>query len=150
LSADPKQPEKMFQAAKQLDRRVSTRVLRVLVIDDYCDAADALSLMVRLWGHTVKTAYDARTGLETAATYDLDIVLLDIGMPGMDGCEMAQELRRRTNRCYIVAITGYGDKKHRDDCRAAGFDLLLVKPVSPVILESLITLEGDYVTRKPR
>jgi CheY-like chemotaxis protein len=132
------------------DISAATRFLRVLVIDDYHDAADCLALMVGMWGNTVKTAYDALTGLEIASTYDPDIVMLDIGMPGMDGCEMARELRRRTNQCYIVAITGYGDDKHRDDCRAAGIDLLLVKPVKAVILKSLLALEGDYVAWKPR
>jgi CheY-like chemotaxis protein len=129
------------------DTPAATRILRVLIIDDYSDAADTLALVVGLWGHTVKTAYNALAGLEMAATYNPDIVLLDIGMPGMDGCEMACELRRRTNQSYIVAITGYSDERHRDDCRAAGIDLLLVKPVNPVILKSLLTLESDYVAR---
>jgi len=63
---------------------------------------------------------------------------------------MARELRRRTNVCYIVAITGFGDDQRRDDCRAAGFDLFLVKPVDAEVLKSLLTLESDYVVRKPK
>jgi len=127
-----------------------TRILRVLIIDDSPDTADSLALLVGLWGHATKKAYDARKGLKIAETYNPDIVLLDVGMPSMDGCEMANELRRRTNQCYIVAITGYDDDQHRDACRAAGFDLFLVKPVDSAILRSLLTLEGDYVARKPK
>jgi DNA-binding response OmpR family regulator len=126
------------------------RLLRVLVIDDERDATDTLSLLVHHWGHEVRWAYDASLGLKVAASYLPDVLLLDIDLPPADGCELAQQLRGdgRLKDCFMIAVTGRGDEAHRQRCRQAGIDLVLVKPVDPVILESLLTLESEYVARR--
>jgi two-component system, chemotaxis family, CheB/CheR fusion protein len=125
------------------------RLLRVLVIDNDPDTVDAESRLARLWGHEVRQAYSGQDGLEIAIAFRPDLLLLDIGMPTMDGCDMARRLRldSRLHHCFIVAVTGFADEVSRDQCSAAGIDLLLIKPVDSVILESLLALEGDYVKR---
>jgi len=121
------------------------RSLRVLVIDDDQDTAEATARLIRLWGHDVRKATSAKAGLEEAVAYRPDFLLLDIGMPMMDGCELARQLRSDAGLkgCFIAVITGYGSAQQRRHCREAGVDLFLVKPVDPTILESLLTLEGE-------
>src|SRR6201990_2315377 len=82
---------------------------RILVIDDNKDAAESMSMLFELWGHDVVCAYDGRTALETAAKYRPHAVFLDIGLPGMDGYEIAERLRElpESTRTVLVAITGY-------------------------------------------
>jgi len=125
------------------------RLLRVLIIDDNQETTDSLSRLVRDWGHEVRWAYDAQIGMKVAAAYHPDLVLLDIAMPQMDGCELAQELRgdARLKDCFMIAVTGRGDDAHRQRCKEAGINLVLVKPVDPLILESLLTLESEYVAQ---
>jgi len=121
------------------------RPLRVLVIDDEQDTAEATSRLIRLWGHDVRKATSAKAGLEEAVAYRPDFLLLDIGMPMMDGCELARQLRSdaRLRGCFIAVITGYGSAQQRRRCQEAGVDLFLVKPVNPTILEFLLALEGE-------
>lgn len=122
-------------------------LLRVLVIDDDRETADSLARLAREWGHEVRWAYDAGVGLKVAASDPPDLVLLDICMPQMDGCELAQQFRGDSHLkdCFLIAVTGRGDEAHRRRCRQAGIDLVLVKPVDPLILESLLVLEREYV-----
>jgi signal transduction histidine kinase len=105
---------------------------RVLVVDDNVDAADSLAQLLRLEGHDTDTAYTARSALDKFETYSPDLVLLDIGLPEMDGYEVAYRLKQRSGgrRVAIVALTGYGQSDDRDRALAAGFDEHLVKPVS--------------------
>jgi len=121
------------------------RKLRVLVADDQHDATDGLARLVRCWGHDVRWAYDAAAALEIAAAQLPDVVLLDIGMPLMDGCGLAQQLRlgARQKDCLLIAITGYADEQRRKLCAEAGIDLLLVKPVDCEIIETLLALESE-------
>jgi len=123
------------------------RSLRVLVIDDNRDTAEATARLVRLLGHDVRQANGGYAGIAEAAAYRPDFLLLDIKMPSMDGCEAAIQLRldSRFQGCFIVAITGHGDDEQRRRCQEAGIDLFLVKPVDPVVLESLLALERDSV-----
>jgi CheY-like chemotaxis protein/anti-sigma regulatory factor (Ser/Thr protein kinase) len=106
---------------------------RVLVVDDNADAAASLSLLLRSLGHETMTVHDGREAVQAAAQFNPDIVLLDIGMPGMDGYEVARRLRalKRERRFRIVAVTGWGQEADREKSREAGFDLHLVKPVDP-------------------
>jgi CheY-like chemotaxis protein len=123
------------------------RRLRVLVIEDDVDTAESMSRLVKLWGHDVQQATAARAGLELARAFRPDFVLLDIAMPGMDGCTVARRLHeeRQLQGCCIVAITGYGDAEQRHRCSDAGVDEFLVKPVDLKVLQSLLNLQRDKV-----
>ena len=124
-------------------------LLRVLIVDDYRAAADTMSMLVGVWGHDVRRAYDGTTGLALAATYQPDVLLLDIVMPNMSGLELARQVRQQAglNDCFIVAVTGRTDAEHRLQCEEAGIDLFLIKPVCPSILKALLTWEFEYVSR---
>ena len=119
---------------------------RLMVIDDNKDAAESMSMLFELWGHEVICAYDGRAALETAAKYRPDAVFLDIGLPGMDGYEIAERLRELPESAHtvLVAITGYGQDEDRRRSREAGIDHHLVKPVSPETLHKLL----DSLTRR--
>ena len=131
------------------DRR---RPLRVLVADDCTDAADSLSMLLRMWGHDVRLTYDGEAAIEMACVYQPDVLLLDIAMPKLDGCRLAQRLRRQARfmDTLLVAITGYGDEAHRLLCEAAGFDVFLIKPIDPATLETLLLLELDRLLGPPK
>jgi signal transduction histidine kinase len=105
---------------------------RILVADDNHDAAEALALQLQLAGHDVRAAHDGAEALAVATTFDPDIVLLDLGMPRMDGYEVAREFRRRPRRprVTLIALTGWGQQQDRDRTAQAGFDAHLVKPVA--------------------
>ena len=122
-------------------------LLRVLIVDDYQVNADTLSSLVTIWGHNVRHAYCGVTGLALAAAFRPDVLLLDILMANMTGIEVATQVRRqeRLNDCFIVAITGRTDEKHRCRCYEAGVDLCLIKPVVPSHLQTLLTLESRHV-----
>jgi CheY-like chemotaxis protein len=118
--------------------------LRVLVADDWRDAADALCILVRSWGHEVRVAYDGAAALDVASAFHPCVLLLDIAMPKVDGCQLARQLRRqpRFKDALFVAITGYADEAHRLLWEEA-FDHYLVKPSEPSALEQLLLLEQD-------
>jgi PAS domain S-box-containing protein len=113
---------------------------RLMVIDDNKDAAESMSMLLELWGHEVVCAYDGRTALTAAAKYHPDAVFLDIGLPGMDGYEIAERLRESPDsaRAVLIAITGYGQDEDRRRSRDAGIDHHLVKPVAPDTLQNLL------------
>jgi len=121
--------------------------LRVLVVDAYRAAADTMSRQVKLWGHDVRSAYDGTTGLQVAAEYHPNVVLLDVGMSGVSGSELGRELRHqvRSTDCLIIAVTGRIDERRRRHCEEAGIDLVLIKPVEPSVVETLLMLESEYV-----
>ena len=104
----------------------------VLVVDDNRDAADTLALMLQQLGGTVKVAYDGPKALALCQTFTPDVALLDLGMPGMDGYEVAQHLRASPagQTLQLIAISGWGQDEDRRRSAAAGFDQHLVKPVS--------------------
>jgi CheY-like chemotaxis protein len=114
--------------------------LRVLVVDDNKDAADSLSRLMLLWGHEVRTAYD-ESALDLVTVFQPDVVLLDIGMPRMDGGTMAPRIRQRSNvaKLLIIAVTGFHDESTRKLSKEAGMDHYLVKPVDLSALEKLLT-----------
>jgi PAS domain S-box-containing protein len=107
---------------------------RVLLVDDNRDALESLAMMLELHGHDVRSAHDPTVGLTLAAGFNPDVAILDIGLPGMDGYELAARLRADGARCRLVALTGYGGADDRAKCLAAGFDQHLVKPIDPVLL----------------
>jgi CheY-like chemotaxis protein len=114
--------------------------LRVLVVDDNDDAATSMALMLRLHGHEAATATDGAGALASAADGHFDVVLLDIGLPGMDGYEVARRIRGEDwgRDLKLVALTGWGQSEDRRRSREAGFDLHLVKPVPPDRLEQAL------------
>jgi signal transduction histidine kinase/DNA-binding response OmpR family regulator len=116
------------------------RCLRMLVVDDNADAADSLAICLRLTGHEIRVAYDGATALNLATEFVPEVVLLDIGLPEMDGYEIARRIRadERLGRPVLIAVTGYGQETDRARTREAGFDYHLVKPVDPEILTGLI------------
>jgi two-component system, OmpR family, response regulator len=124
-------------------------LLRVLIVDDYRASADTMAMLVDVWGHDVRRAYDGATGLALADAYQPDVLLLDISMPGMTGLEVARQVRQqaRLNDCFIIAITGRTDAAYRLQCDEAGIDLFLLKPVTPSILQTLLIWEFEYVLR---
>jgi CheY-like chemotaxis protein len=105
---------------------------RILVVDDNVDGADSLAVLLRLSGHEVSLAHDGPAALDLARAFRPEIVLLDIGLPGMDGFEVARRLRGNepTRDAILVAVTGYGRDEDRARSQEAGFDYHLVKPIS--------------------
>lgn len=115
-----------------------TSVKRVLVVDDNEDAADMLTLVLRSRGHTVEVAYDGQEALEQEERFRPEVVCLDIGLPILDGYEVAERLRqRRGSDLLLLAMTGYGRDADRERADRAGFDEYFVKPVAVEQLEAL-------------
>ena len=107
----------------------------VLVIEDNTDAREMMRMALELDGHRVETAADGTSGVETALRTTPDLVLIDIGLPGLDGYAVARRLRAALgDRVTLVALTGYGQSEDRRRTSEAGFDAHLVKPVDPDVL----------------
>ena len=134
-SAQPELPE--------ADRRTNglTKALRILVVDDNIDSARTLARLLRLLGHETRMAHDGGEAVETAEQYRPELVLLDIGLPVMNGYEVARAIRGRDwgREVAIVALTGWGQEDDRRRSKEAGIDDHLVKPVDPATLERLLS-----------
>lgn len=116
----------------------ASRYARVLVVDDNRDAATTLATLLDLHGYVVETAGDAPQALALIPSFIPDVAILDIGLPGMDGYELAAQVRRMPHPPHLLALTGYGTAHDRDKALSAGFDEHLVKPVDPDrLLEAL-------------
>ena len=115
--------------------------LRVLVVDDHVDAAATLALLLRLAGHEVRQAHSGPAALQAAQAYQPGVVLLDIGLPGLNGYEVAQRLRAepQTQNTVLIALTGYHQESAQDRTMETEFDHYLVKPVDPPQLLDLLT-----------
>jgi CheY-like chemotaxis protein len=115
----------------------------ILLVEDNVDARDALGILLELEGHLVETAGEGHQALELIRAKDFDIALVDIGLPGIDGYEVARRARALYGRRpVLIALTGYGQPEDRRRASEAGFDELLVKPVDPTVLATLLaTLE---------
>jgi two-component system CheB/CheR fusion protein len=113
---------------------------RILVVDDNADAAESLALVLRLWQHEAATAHDGPAALKLAETFRPEVVFLDIGLPRMNGYQVARELRklRGLEKVLLVAMTGYGQDEDRRRAREAGFDHHLVKPVDMGAVEGIL------------
>jgi CheY-like chemotaxis protein len=125
--------------------------LRVLVVDDNRDAADTLGELLRLCGADVRVCYTAESALELVPTFPLDAGLLDIHMPGMDGCELAKHLREivQSRRVLLIALTGVSDAAARQRTAEAGFDLHLTKTVAPDVLAAALSAFADWMKEHP-
>ena len=131
---------------RNVDRRESpaaesaTGKRRVLVVDDNIDSANTLAMLLRMTGNQVEVAYDGLAALETFETSQLEVVILDLGMPGLDGYETARRLRTLPggDTVLLAALTGWGQEDDRRRTEEAGFDLHLVKPVKLQDLQTLL------------
>ena len=114
--------------------------LRVLVVDNNQDAADSLCMLAELWGFQGERAYDGFAALEMIPTYRPDVLVLDIGMPKMNGCRLAEEIRGQglCKESLLIAITGHTGSDYRLLCDRAGFDHFLIKPAAPSAIKKLL------------
>ena len=115
--------------------------MKILVVDDNADSADMVALTLQMSGHEARAAYSGQAALQIVVEYQPDFVLLDIGMPEMNGYEVARRLRQLapTKNAWLIAITGYGQDTDRQLTQEAGFDYHLVKPIDPDKLEEVLT-----------
>jgi two-component system CheB/CheR fusion protein len=113
---------------------------RILVVDDNVDAAESLCILLSLQGHEVRVAHEGQTALQTARDFQPEVVLLDIGLPRMDGLEVARRLRERPEAAsmLLIALTGHGHDEDRQRSQRAGFNAHLVKPVDLDALQALL------------
>ena len=125
----------------------SGRGSRVLVIDDNIDLAQAVANLLKLLNYDVWMAHDGPSGLEAARGYRPEVVLLDIGLPGLDGFQVAEQLRREEfgKNVVLIAVTGYGYEDDRQRARAAGFDHFVTKPVDFATLVSLMVAPSSTI-----
>jgi len=126
----------------------AARDWRILVVDDNVDAANMIAMTLQLFGHQTETVYSAQSALEKAVECRPDFVVLDIGLPGMDGYEVARRLRQipELKDTRLIAATGYGQDADRQRSEEAGFDYHLVKPIDPEKLQSVL----EQLGRLPR
>jgi PAS domain S-box-containing protein len=113
---------------------------RILIVDDNMDAAMSLELLLKLQGHETLVTDDGMAALEQSGSFLPEIAILDIGLPGLNGYELATHLRRKPwgGSCVLVALTGWGQEEDKRRAREAGFDHHFVKPIDPMVLEELI------------
>lgn len=114
---------------------------RILVVDDNQDSAESLSVLLRLQGHLVESAHDGRRALQAAERFRPDVILLDLGMPGMNGYEVCREIRKQPwgGDVLLIAQTGWGQEQDRQRTTDAGFDGHLTKPIDHDRLEKILT-----------
>ncbi len=127
-------------AAPVASPELPARPLQLLVVDDNVDGAEMLAMYLEASGHEVAIEHSAMGALTRAASQSFDAFLLDIGLPGMDGNELARHLRATpgTANATLIAITGYGQMADGETGRQAGFDHYLVKPVDPAAIVTLL------------
>jgi CheY-like chemotaxis protein len=137
--------ERVSTAAKQAKQRI-------LVVDDNRDAAESLAMILGMSGSDVDVALGGPQALEKIATFAPDIVFMDIGMPGMDGYEVAERIRAvpSCDQLVLVALTGWGQAEDRERAMKAGFDQHLTKPVDPADLDQVLRMRRDPSAREHR
>ncbi len=133
-------PADTVQQASAAPRTTAPVRRRVLVVDDHRDNAQSLAMMLGMMGHEVRVAYNGEGGVATAEAWLPDVVLLDIGMPRLNGHDACRLIRAQSwgGRMHIIAMTGWGQGEDRRRTAAAGFDHHMVKPVDPADLEKLL------------
>jgi CheY-like chemotaxis protein len=116
------------------------RRFRILVVDDNHDSALSMAMMLQIMGHDTRTAHDGESAVSTAETFLPEVMLLDIGLPKLNGYEVAQRIREKTwgQSMYLIAVTGWGQDEDRQRSSEVGLNLHMVKPVEPAALEKLL------------
>ena len=131
----------------------TTTSRRILVVDDNQDSATSLSMLLKLTGNETHTAYDGLEAVEAATTFRPDVVLLDIGLPKLNGYEAARKIREEPwgKKMVLVALTGWGQDEDRQKSREAGFNGHMVKPIDHAelmkLLASLSPEQGGQLTK---
>jgi CheY-like chemotaxis protein len=138
-----KAPEQKEKPAPE-PARCATRPLRILVIEDNADMRDSMRDLLHLWGHVAEAAADGLEGLAQVLLFKPDVALVDLGLPRMDGYEVARQVRVQEGGrdVLLIALSGYGQPADRDAAEAAGFDRHIVKPPDLVELETLLAREA--------
>jgi CheY-like chemotaxis protein len=123
---------------------------RILIVDDYAEAAESMALLLQMEGHDVETADCGRKAIERAQVFHPQVVLLDIGLPDLDGYEVAKRLRLlpETQDAILIALTGYGRAEDLERSQSAGFNHHLLKPASLEALSALLTSSNGSGTFK--
>lgn len=113
---------------------------RILVVDDNHDSALSLAMMLSIMGHETRTAHDGESALATAESFRPEVVLLDIGLPKLNGYEVAQRIREHAwgASMFLIAVTGWGQEEDRQRSSEVGLNVHMVKPVEPSALEKLL------------
>jgi CheY-like chemotaxis protein len=129
---------------------VPATMLRVLVVEDYPDSRATLCALLRVWGHDVDETANGHAALSSAASVRPDVVLLDIGLPDMDGYEVARRLRDLPGleKTLLVAMTGFGQPDEVQACLQAGCDMHLLKPCDPLALKQLLDIHATTWARQ--
>jgi CheY-like chemotaxis protein len=133
----PGDPESLADGGQQSSPGVS---LRILVVDDNHDAAASLGILLRILGNQVRTAHDGLEAIREVESFRPDVVLLDIGLPEMNGYDAAVKIRQLPwgKGLVLIAVTGRGEEKDKQRSKEAGFDYHLVKPIDPIALIRLL------------
>jgi CheY-like chemotaxis protein len=113
---------------------------RILVVDDNADSALSMAMMLSMMGHETRTAHDGEAAVSVAEEFRPHVILLDIGLPKLNGYEVAQQIRQHEwgVSMFLVAVTGWGQDEDRRKAREVGFDSHFTKPLSPAVLEELL------------
>jgi signal transduction histidine kinase/ActR/RegA family two-component response regulator len=140
LPAVPEALSAALASAPAATAAVGGRGLRVLVVDDNVDSATSLAEVLDVWGHEARVAHDGPSAIDAAAAFHPAVVVLDIGLPGMNGYEVARSLRERygPTAMALAALTGYGQDRDRQESHDAGFDLHFTKPVDLAVLRRFL------------
>ncbi|HVR98064.1 MAG TPA: ATP-binding protein [Thermoanaerobaculia bacterium] len=143
LPALPEEAAAAGQPSPEVPEAAAAASRRILVVDDNVDSAESLALLLQLYGHQARLAHDGVTGLEEARSFLPDVVLLDIGLPRLDGYSVARRLRQEPGLDHVtlIAMTGYGQEEDRRRSKDAGFDHHLVKPVDLDTLRGLLAAQ---------
>jgi CheY-like chemotaxis protein len=125
--------------------RPASAALRILVVDDNQDSAESMAMFLRIIGHEVHTAHDGLAAVTAAEAFQPGVILLDIGLPKLNGYEVAHRIRaHRGNEVVLIALTGWGQEEDRRRSREAGFDHHLTKPVDFDKLSQLLTESNSH------
>ena len=130
----------MADASTPPPTHTAPRRFKILVVDDNHDSALSLAMMLSIMGHDTRTAHDGESAVQTAEMFLPDVVLLDIGLPKLNGYEVAQRIREQSwgESMYLIAVTGWGQDEDRQRSSEVGLNLHMVKPVEPSALEKVL------------